>query len=340
MPGCILFIKGDCSEYCPTFGFPNWGSTMIPCLFCSVSQESLSEFAGLSPLTFPHQENDEMDYERAAQRCEVVVTIMAADYEHLKPLLRYDKRNPGSAGLALLSDVDHLRLRKGDRLEPSKELPHVGDVFQLAECPVKLTFWRRAAETIVLHRNPIWDPQLGITPARTLTIDVLHTLHLGIFAAWCKLAVWVLLESSCWASAGGSAEERHRLSILCMRQELDVWFKGRHKQRPDEKLTRVHDITSKMLGTRNDPQLKLSGAETWGVMLYLLWALDNYKNVLSETSRLLRAAGQELESMYTAMQSSRAVARTCPQLPSGLVILGTVAGLNSGGRQPGLNQLL
>ena len=197
-------------------------------------------------------------------------------------------------------------LRSGDRLEPSPSLPDVGQVFTLssAELPLHVVFWRQSENTLVLHRNPLWDEELGITPSRSLTVDVLHTLHLGIFQQWGKLAVWSLLDATVWVSPGGSAEERHKVQVLCLRNDLDNFYRERHRARPNENLTRVHDLTVKMFGTKSDPALKLSGAETWGFLLYLNHALDFYSHKLPAIAKTLLAAGRCLEKLYTTMQEA------------------------------------
>ena len=45
---------------------------------------------------------------------------------------------------------------------------------------------------------------------------------------------------------------------------------------PDRNLTRVHDITPAMVGTKADNKLKTKGAETWGVLLFLQSIFENY----------------------------------------------------------------
>eukprot|EP00974_Lingulodinium_polyedra_P054664 5259096-Lingulodinium_polyedra.AAC.1 len=62
-----------------------------------------------------------------------------------------------------------------------------------------------------------------------------------------------------------------------------------------------------MFGTSNDPALKLSGAETWGFMLYLLFALEKHGPSLPTSWKTLREAGRQLEHIYTVMQDTGTV---------------------------------
>lgn len=302
LPAFIMYVRGDWSEYCGTFGFPNWASTMRPCLYCSASSESLSNFSGLSPLTFPHRENSDADFDTAARRCEIWVSVSAELHEVLKRELRFDKRKQGNRGLTLLNDIAGTPLRSGDRLEPNDGLADVVEFFNLATFPIRVCFWRRSEETLVHHSNPLWDEGLGVTPARSLTVDVLHTLHLGVFQQWCKHNVWLLLESSAWQKTSTTMEERHKQNVLCIRNELDNWYKDRHKEKPEEFLTRVHDLTVKMFGSRTDPAMKLSGTETWGFLLFLVNALEMHKAHLPPEEARLREAGAELQKLYEEMQ--------------------------------------
>ena len=56
---------------------------------------------------------------------------------HTKPLvlLKYDKRSDGARGRAVVADVPMLRLRAGDRLEPSDELRDIGEWDDWAPAP-------------------------------------------------------------------------------------------------------------------------------------------------------------------------------------------------------------
>ena len=115
----------------------------------------------------------------------------------------------------------------------------------------------------MLRKNPVWDPAIGLQPADILIIDILHCLHLGIFNQFCRLATWLLLESSVWAGDHLSMQERHEQSVLRLRNELNEWHRLRKAEHPAEDLTRITDLTLKMLGTKTAPKLKIDGGECW-----------------------------------------------------------------------------
>ena len=58
--------------------------------------------------------------------------------------------------------------------------------------PVEITFWRPASETRCKHRNPLFDPMIGVTIC-CLIIDTLHALNLGMLHFFATNLVWELI---------------------------------------------------------------------------------------------------------------------------------------------------
>ena len=70
----------------------------------------------------------------------------------------------------------------------------------------------------------------------SITVDVLHTLHLGAFLVFCKYIIWELLGAGCWHPSQGAEAERVQVAVLAMRAVLWMWYSERHKKYPSEKL--------------------------------------------------------------------------------------------------------
>ena len=87
-----------------------------------------------------------------------------------------------------------------------------------------------------------------------------------------------------------------------VRNELAEFYSARRRSHPGETLTQANDLTVKRFGTRNDPALRLSGAETWGFLLCCVSALDAHGPNLPPEWRRLYEAGRQLEHVYTVMQ--------------------------------------
>ena len=303
VPIACLYIKGDWSEFSSTLGLPTWQSGSRPCFLCNASGIDMYTAPGNNEDSLRWDENGPADYKDSCRRCVRPVTVpdQAAKSDIFRHL-RYDKRQSGSRGQALMSGLSHLGLEPGDRLEPSPVLPDVGDFEQLPT-PCTITFWRPSAENISRHDNPMMQEEFGLEPTRALTIDALHALNLGVIKIWCRVAVWLVLTSGIYGDVG-TAEESLRIAVLAFRAALLSWYKTRHSARPSEKLTRVNDFTVKMIGTRNEPTLKTKGAETYGVLLFLLELMTIYTWRLGEHWQRLHRAGQDLVDIVSIWQGN------------------------------------
>jgi hypothetical protein len=304
MRASILFIKGDWAEYSGTFGFNPWQSTMRPCLFCTSPKSGLFVVNGLSPISAPFHENTDADYEISSALCEVKVELTRELHNHILPFLQYDKRSVGSKGRAVSRDIAGTPILAGDRLEPSDVLPDVGLFDDIRKFPVTITFWRRSRETMVQHRNPLFSADLGISPVQTVTIDALHTLNLGVMQGYAKVVVWALFDAPVWANHCTNNEERLKLSVVCMKAELDVFYRGHRQTHPGQTLTEITDLTPKMFGTRSSPSMSLHGAETWGFLQYLVHTLAKYSGKIGASALPLLEAGQLLVRVQTIINTT------------------------------------
>ena len=158
-------------------------------------------------------------------------------------------------------DVPELCLRMNDRLEPSVELRDVA-LFEDLQPPCSVVFWRHADESLARHRNPLFEANVGVTPTRSLTVDTLHCLYLGVINVWCKIAVWALLGSGVYGQVGVERKLRWPPSSHCGHPSwLGIGGAPRRSQRKG--VTRVSDLTLNMLGARQDPTCKTKAAEPW-----------------------------------------------------------------------------
>ena len=192
----------------------------------------------------------------------------------IKTNLVFDKRKGGSRGRALVADLPAFQLLAGDRLEPSTLLADVGAGFdELTAFPTEVLFWRPSRETLTHHRNPTLDASLGITTS-SLMGDTLHCLYLGAFLAVCSHTFWTLWEHDAW-KVGPAATERERLqlSVLHLKNDLKAWYAARKQTHPAQVLTEIQDITIKMVGTKQSPDLAIKAAECKGFMFFThsLW---------------------------------------------------------------------
>ena len=172
---------------------------------------------------------------------------------------------------------------------------------EIAEFPTSVVFWRPANETLTRHRNPVFDQhELGVTPSKSVVVELLHAVFLGVLLVWCRVAIWALIQSGAYGQALMTRESL-LASILVLRNKL-MQFYPRYEKGHQETLTPVVDLTPSMLGAANNPVLKTKGAETWGIALFLLEELRLFHAMLPD-SRLLHA-GQSIERVIRIWKGS------------------------------------
>ena len=288
----VVFVKGDWAEYASSLGFPNWNDGFRPCFECVACGPDMYVSRGNNCEGLRWRRNQDGDYNTGCRRCEVHVPLTHDTRAMIVDLLRFDKRASGSRGLALIRDVPELGLLAGDRLEPSRTLRNVSFLEDL-ELPATVTFWRCSEETLARHRNPLFHDSTGLTPKQNVTIDLLHTLNLGVMKVWCGIAIWLLLQGGVYASVG-TAEERTQSGLLAMRHALMAWYKKRRAEKGAPRLTEVSDLTINMIGSPTGPTCKTKGAETYGMLLFLVQALHLHRERLGQHGTRLHRAGSAL----------------------------------------------
>jgi hypothetical protein len=210
----------------------------------------------------------------------------------------YDKRPYGKKGRVLANAIPELMLEAGDRLEPGPLLADVAAFEQLTP-PFSVCFWRVSEETHARHRNPLFSSATGIS-LQTLGIDWLHTLSLGCFQSYLARLLWDLIMVNAWSVPGPPAAHAE-LSIVTLRSELWEWYSEESKQ--ERHWTRVQGITVGMIGSNDDPSLKLHGSETNGFLNFAQVLLQKYGHKLApDQLRMHNQALQSLLGIYDAIK--------------------------------------
>ena len=76
-------------------------------------------------------------------------------------------------------------------------------------------FWRAANGTVARHRNPIVSA-MGVG-MKTMVIDRLHVLHLGVYNSCCMTVLWSLILADAWG-VGTTKQE----TLIDMSVELSL----------------------------------------------------------------------------------------------------------------------
>ena len=150
---CLLFARGDWAEYASTLGFPTWHDGMRPCFACNSNAGNMYGVACIELDNFPWRPNIAEDYWQACERCEIRMVLSQEAHQLICPLLKYDKRQTGKHGLALIGSIVSLGLEVGDRLEPSPGLPDIAAIFGEIDYSkrIEVACWGQPQETMTRH---------------------------------------------------------------------------------------------------------------------------------------------------------------------------------------------
>ena len=189
----VLYHKADWAEYSASYGFPTWQDNLRPCFACNGFGAGLFLAMGNTAVSLRWDLTSDEDYYAACARCEIKVTVATeSERSRIIRVLRYDKHPDGARGRALVQEIPEMNLAQGDRVEPGGSLSEVGELEDV-ELPALVVFWRRANETISRHRCALLnEPELGLTPTRSITVHSLHCLFLGVKNAYDKTVMWTI----------------------------------------------------------------------------------------------------------------------------------------------------
>ena len=94
--------------------------------------------------------------------------------------------------------------------------------------------------------------------------------------------MWKLVFAGAWRRglAQGTLSEQYQRQALVLRAELFSFYKKHDAAHPEDTLTLLSDFHWRMLGTPDEPNLKLKGAEAWGFLLFLRATIAAYPGIL------------------------------------------------------------
>ena len=205
----------------------------------------------------------------------------------------------------MIRDVSALGLLKGDRLEPSPALEDVGKFELLGQgpFPVEVIFWRVANQTITHHRNPLFAPGTGVT-LLSISIDALHTLHLGVYQAYCLAVLWPIINNNAFRVHAGNQDVLIQLSVMRCRHELFAWYKEQRRAMPNAKLYELQDLVPSMLGTQKRKHLHTKAAETGTPLGFCVGLVVAHEASFGLQGGALRSVGEALLRVRRIQQES------------------------------------
>eukprot|EP00973_Karenia_brevis_P056843 7909186-Karenia_brevis.AAC.1 len=161
----------------------------------------------------------------------MVIVSDANTARKIASALVFDKRDDGARGRRVTRAMPEYNLKVNDRLEPSPNLLDTGDLESSEVYPIIVTFWRPSMETCTRHRNPIIDPEIGVTIQKSVAIDELHTLRLGVIPRFNVRVFWAILLSNCFGVRNGSTQDEILLlGVRHMKIRLWDFYKTKSKE--------------------------------------------------------------------------------------------------------------
>ena len=254
---CLIYIKGDWMEHLRTIGLASWGQHHACCQFCTLVKSELHTLADQfsSDNGCPWQLRTHSDYDESCRLCDRTVQINTqAQLQELVSSIAHLKKNEKVLGFGICKEsvvINGTALLYGDRLEPSPALLDVQQV-RSVRLPVSLTFWRQRLGKHsklpldpVNHRCQLFSEVLGTSPMRSLAIDELHTLHLGVVQRTASACIYRIVLANPWGFQGTTSSVVDR-GVRMLWTDLKTWQADpasgvRHGEE-------LRNLTPKMLG--------------------------------------------------------------------------------------------
>ncbi len=196
-------------EWDKNIGVPTVTSFHTPCPYCHACKRDMyNKFTSCSLASIPWAEKHDAFHQEQCSLREIRIEVTS---EHTRKLILetgrpfYPKGKKGR-GRALSRPIAALGLRAGDRIEHGFDLADPGslllDPANLEHKPLPFTciFWRQRMDSrgrlldAVSRRNPIFSvAHLGTSVSRTLALDSLHLVYLGVCGRLVSTILWRLV---------------------------------------------------------------------------------------------------------------------------------------------------
>jgi len=303
----VMYIKIDMMEFVTTFGFASWSTGIAPCPFCDCTLDNWNTIAGISPGCLPWGLRDFDNYLRACQRCERWLLVDTMDmFRKIRASLQYDKSKDGGRGRVLGKSFPEYNLLKDDRLEPTEVMPDVAAFDTMTPGPnTWVCFWRRALESSVRRRNPLFSDAIGLTHDVVFVEDWLHMCSLGIYKYWITPFLHTFFDANIFDVQRGPVEAYITLCVHRLREMLFAWYAS--EAEAGRIHARMQDFPVGIVGLARDSVLGTWGAETNGLLLFCGELLSRYGDRLSADLRPAMKSGMssiiEIHNIITTFKT-------------------------------------
>lgn len=140
-------------------------------------------------------------------------------------------------------------------------------------------------------------------PNKSVALDLLHTLYLGVMVIWCPTTIWATIACYIGADCG---DENSRVQVIClrMRGELFQFYQRWKQEHRNEPLTELTDFSPNMIGTSQEPKLTTKASETRGLLLFLLsFIVGHQASFRNESISVVYDAGMQLKKIVYKLKT-------------------------------------
>jgi hypothetical protein len=135
-------------------------------------------------------------------------------------------------------------------------------------------------------------------------VDSLHTLHLGVFKAFCLEVFWACIDADVWKTNATSVDVRFAVSCDRLRQDLFAWYRRKERSDPQQDLYKLSDLTPAMLGNPRHRSLATKAAETGTLIEFARDVVAEHRVRLGTSGSALLTVGNALVQLRNTMRES------------------------------------
>ena len=300
----LVLIKGDWAEFAKSMGLTGWGNVHDCCPICPCSKDGLdivdANFSDKCGLVWNDRHEEEYEASCASRETTVLVDT-EAKRATIWTLLQPVKKK----GIIMQAALPLLGLLEGDRLDPSPECL-IPLEFDKTPVPFLAVFWRTRYDCMnrklgsVVHRSPLFSAALGTSPARSLALDTMHTVHLGCMQRYVSTVAHRIVYANPWRAPPLGVWSRLESDLIVYYERELVPYENR-----------VNTLNERMFpGDSSEcfggAKVKLKASETVQFLKFMVITLKEHGDCGIPHHKHLVAAGDALIAWMHVYHSARA----------------------------------
>ena len=295
--GALCQARADLLEYVTALGFKNWSNKLRPCFCCTATKEEMFDFPEYyadnvwSPI-------DAETYNRTVKSCLKRIRVNEKQLNLLKEKLQFDHRKTGYVGLALLDDLPEVGLTAGHRLVEEGPVHDLHE-FASVEAPALLTFFNCEGDHGLNFICQLFAI-IGFT-TEILALDVMHILDLGVLQWLLGKIFHTLITKNFAKSIHATSAGRQHDNVVRLRVEFGDYYKS-FPPGERKRMSRMHNVSMKMLGKKKFPRLHAKAAETRHLLKLGQQLCYKHMPLLGATGVDLASCTDHLINFYEVMR--------------------------------------